>query len=118
MSKTVIVNEGKRGLLSSERGDYDGWVKIIQRNVSESADVVTVTSFGDVIPIIDAGGVDMVIFVSGSMIGEAQLIKRTYPEIKAILLTGLYDWEEESDVIVIETTDTERIMQEISSVSS
>ena len=117
MPKVIIVNEGEWGMLSSKRGDYNSWVKIIQRRVSESAEVVTVGSLDDAIPIIEEIEVAGIIFISRSMIEEARQIKRSNPTIRVILLTGLLDWNEDSGVIVIDKSDTETIVRELSFAS-
>ncbi|HEY4694898.1 MAG TPA: hypothetical protein VIH52_02965 [Candidatus Nanoarchaeia archaeon] len=118
MTKVLIVKEGEWGLLSSERGDYDAWAGLVQRKVSESAEAVTVNSFDDAQTLIGWGGIDKVIFLTRGMIDKARQVKQAYPDIRVVVFTGLYNWEETSGVVVIDKMETEAVMTELSSVGS
>jgi len=118
VTKVLIVKEGEWGLLSSERGDYDAWAGLVQRKVSESAEAVTVNSFDDAQTLIGWGGIDKVIFLTRGMIDKARQVKQAYPDIRVVVFTGLYNWEETSGVVVIDKMETEAVMTELSSVGS
>ena len=105
-NRVVIVNEGHRGWLSSDRGDYDSEVHTIadvltsfdaadeqQKDklqfevVSSSADVRTDHTL------------KAVVFVSHSMLARAQEIQDQHREVNVVVLTGLIP---KGDVVVIQ----------------
>ncbi len=111
MQTVVIVNAGGWGGLSAEKGSYDAFVETLREIVDRAerrsssfsgettyrvAEAHVTRSVEEVLKKLDGHGV--LVFVTRGMLGEARRIKREYPNIRVVVLTGDIP---DDDVIVV-----------------
>lgn len=104
MKKIVFVNQGGWGRTKCSRGDYNNLIKLLCEAIEKMSNAdggkVATTKVVDNIDeaLIKAEEIDSLIFVSRSMISEARKVKKSYPWIDIIVLTGLIP---EDEVILV-----------------
>lgn len=101
MQRVIIVKEGEWGMLSTEKGDYDAWLGILQRAVEDAvaesldgkklkmATVEVVDTLNEALEKLRNGRIDAIVFNSRGMLDQARKIKREHRNTKVIVFTGL-----------------------------
>jgi len=83
--KVVIVREGEL-----ESRIYDFWIKILKRAIelNERGEAEIVNGVDEALEKVKHGFIDSLVFVSGSMLEEAEGIQDKYPLLNVVLLFG------------------------------
>jgi len=104
LKRVVIVNAGERMLLSAKKGSYDTYVNAFKRGVDNINEDTKEKSLAPVevvksIKEVKLEDVDVLIFVSLSMLLEAREIKKKFPHLKIMVATGLLP---EGEVVIVD----------------
>lgn len=108
MKKVIIVNAGGFLGRSAEAGDYDNYVATLKdvletshspEEKQKAAEVEVVSSGEQVMTKIETEAIDVLVFVSRSMLRKAEEIQAAHPRLKVVLFTGAFP---ERQVIVID----------------
>ncbi len=107
MRHVVIVNAGEYGDLSAAKGSYDSFARGLKATIEEltervqneirpAALVEVIQSLDQITP---GRSVDVLIFVSRSMLEESRRFKHQHPRTTVIVLTGLVS---DDEVIILD----------------
>lgn len=91
-TNVFLARQGSFAGAAAAKGDYDGWIGIVQRLLEESVTTDVVSSWNNAVFKIINDGLGMensvVVFFTEGMLSEAKTVKKTYPDLRVALLTG------------------------------